>query len=66
MEPSPVGVVYDALFGRVEEMEVLRNTPKHRKLTVMLLEYCYTLKKLCGFKHVSAAAILEPNEEAIR
>lgn len=57
---------YDALFGRIEAMEVLRNTPKHRKLTVMLQEYCLSLKLLCGFRYVSAAAILEPNEEAIR
>ncbi|HLH57000.1 MAG TPA: three-Cys-motif partner protein TcmP [Verrucomicrobiae bacterium] len=57
---------YDALFGRVEAMQVLRNTAKHRKLSVMLQEYCLSLKLLCGFKYVSAAAILEPNEEAIR
>jgi three-Cys-motif partner protein len=57
---------YDAFFGRDEAMDVVRKTPKHRKLSVILQEYCTSLKQLCGFKYVSAAAILEPNEEAIR
>jgi len=57
---------YDALFGRDEAIDVLRKTPKNRKLGVILQEYCTSLKQLCGFKYVSAAAILEPNEEAIR
>jgi hypothetical protein len=57
---------YDALFGRDEAIDVVRKAPKHRKLTVILQEYCTSLKDLCGFKYVSAAAILEPNEEAIR
>jgi hypothetical protein len=57
---------YDALFGRDEAMDAVRTTPKHRKLSVILQEYCTSLKQLCGFKYVSAAAILEPNEEAIR
>jgi hypothetical protein len=57
---------YDALFGRDAAMEEVRKSPKHQRLSVILREYCTSLKQLCGFKYVSAAAILEPNEEAIR
>jgi three-Cys-motif partner protein len=57
---------YDALFGRDEAVDVLRKTPKNRKLNIILREYCKSLKQLCGFQYVTAAAILEPNEEAIR
>lgn len=57
---------YDSLFGRDEAIDILKGTPSDKKLAVILREYCKSLKSLCGFKYVSAAAILEPNEEAIR
>src|SRR5207249_2677170 len=29
-------------------------------------EYCRSLKKLCGFKYVSSAVILEPDQESVK
>jgi three-Cys-motif partner protein len=57
---------YNAFFGRSEARAVINKTPKSLKLRVILDEYCKSLKTLCDFKYVSSAAILEPNEEAIR
>ena len=45
---------------------MVRSAASDRKLTVILQEYMKSLKLLCGFSYVSAAAILEPDEEAVR
>jgi len=47
-------------------IEVLRHTPPDERVERAVQEYSQSLRLLCGFKYVSSAVILEPNEEAIR
>jgi three-Cys-motif partner protein len=55
---------YRKLFGRPTVIEVLRNSSERVERAVQ--EYSLSLKLLCGFKYVSSAVILEPDEEAVR
>lgn len=62
---------YDNLFGRKEVLESLRksrltNEPSHARAERAVREYGRSLRLLCGFRYVSAAVILEPDEESIR
>lgn len=57
---------YLKLFGQPSVIELLRNTPPDERVERAVQEYSVSLKLLCGFKYVSSAVILEPNEEAVR
>jgi three-Cys-motif partner protein len=57
---------YQKLFGRPGVLEKLRTTAKEDRADQAVREYCRSLSRLCGFKYVSSAVILEPNEESIR
>jgi three-Cys-motif partner protein len=62
---------YRNLFGRKEAVENLRvsllmEEDPHIRAEKAVREYGRSLKLLCGFRYVSAAVILEPEEEAIR
>jgi three-Cys-motif partner protein len=59
---------YHNLFGRQEVLEVLRKTPRedNERTEQAVREYCRSLKLLCGYKFVSSAVILEPNEESVK
>ncbi len=62
---------YNNLFGRKEAVEVLKdprlkNEAPHARAELAVREYGRSLSLLCGFKYVSAAVILEPEQEAIR
>jgi three-Cys-motif partner protein len=62
---------YNNLFGRSEVLEklrssVIRNEPSHARAERAVREYGLSLRLLCGFRYVSSAVILEPNEESIR
>lgn len=62
---------YHDLFGRQGVLETLRspsmkNEPSHARFERAVREYGLSLRLLCGFKYVSSAAILEPDEESIR
>lgn len=62
---------YHNLFGRKEAVENLKGSrlleeDPHMRAERAVREYGRSLKLLCGFKYVSAAVILEPEEEAIR
>jgi three-Cys-motif partner protein len=62
---------YNNLFGRKEAVENLRrarvkNEDPHAHAELAVGEYGRSLRLLCGFKYVSAAVILEPEQEAIR
>lgn len=62
---------YNNLFGRPEVLATLRNSrsrnePSYARAEEAVHEYGLSLRLLCGFKYVSAAVILEPNEESIR
>jgi three-Cys-motif partner protein len=54
---------FDELFGRKEVLPLLRQTPNEDRADVAVHEYAASLKKMCGFKYVSSAVILEPNKE---
>ncbi|HEX6716788.1 MAG TPA: three-Cys-motif partner protein TcmP [Pyrinomonadaceae bacterium] len=62
---------YINLFGRKEAVEDLKdprlkNEPPHARAEHAVREYGQSLRLLCGFKYVSAAVILEPDQESIR
>jgi three-Cys-motif partner protein len=57
---------YRKLFGRPSVIESLRNTQLGERVEHAVQEYSQSLKLLCGFKYVSSAVILEPEEEAVR
>jgi len=59
---------YRALFGRPEVLEALRNAPRgnNERAEQAVREYCRSLTLLCGFKYVSSAVILRPDEETVR
>jgi three-Cys-motif partner protein len=62
---------YNNLFGRRESIENLKgprrkNEDPHARAELAVREYGRSLRLLCGFKYVSAAVILEPEEEAVR
>lgn len=62
---------YINLFGRQGVLENLRsssmkNEPSHARVERAVREYGLSLRLLCGFKYVSSAVILEPEEESIR
>jgi three-Cys-motif partner protein len=59
---------YKHLFGREEVLDTLKKTPRenNERTEQAVREYCRSLKLLCGFKFVSSAVILEPNEESVK
>jgi len=62
---------YNHLFGRTDVLKVLQNSrlrsePSYVRTEEAVREYGKSLRLLCGFQYVSAAVILEPDEEAIR
>lgn len=59
---------YQKLFGRTGVLEKLREVPKenNERAEQAVREYCRSLTKLCDYKYVSSAVILEPNEESVR
>jgi three-Cys-motif partner protein len=57
---------YRALFGRPGVIELLRNAPAGERVERAVQEYSLSLKLLCGFKYISSAVILEPDQEAVR
>jgi hypothetical protein len=59
---------YNSLFGREKVLDALRNTPRknNERTEQAVREYCRSLKLLCGFKFVSSAVVLEPNEESVK
>ena len=62
---------YNNLFGRKGVLEKLRNVysrnePPHARAEHAVREYGLSLRILCGYKYVSSAVILEPEEESIR
>lgn len=59
---------YRNLFGREEVLEILRDTPRedNERTEQAVREYCRSLKLLCGYKFVSSAVILEPDEESVK
>jgi three-Cys-motif partner protein len=62
---------YLNLFERSEVLEILRaarlkNDPSYALAQEAVGEYGRSLRLLCGFNYVSAAVILEPDEESIR
>lgn len=59
---------YHSLFGRPGVLEKLRTIPKenNEQTEQAVREYCRSVRDLCGFKYVSSAVILEPEEESAR
>ena len=62
---------YLNLFARKEAVDSLRDSrlnkeDPHSRAERAVREYGRSLRLLCGFRYVSAAVILEPEEEAIR
>jgi three-Cys-motif partner protein len=59
---------YNNLFGREDVLNTLRNTPRENqeRAEQAVREYCRSLKLLCGFKFVSSAVVLEPDEESVK
>jgi three-Cys-motif partner protein len=62
---------YNNLFGRKGVLESLRNSTTrnerpHARAEEAVREYGLSLRLLCGFRYVSSAVILEPEEESIR
>lgn len=58
---------YRKLFGRPGVVEELRKTPSgFPQIEAAVNEYSSSLQLLCGFKYVSSAVILAPNEESIK
>jgi three-Cys-motif partner protein len=57
---------YNNLFGRPGVLEKLRNAPAEEREELAVEEYCQSLQKLCGFRFVSSAVILEPKEAKTR
>jgi three-Cys-motif partner protein len=59
---------YQNLFGRPGVLEKLRGTTKdqNERAEQAVREYCRSLKDLCGFRYVSSAVILEPDQESVR
>jgi three-Cys-motif partner protein len=59
---------YNNLFGRAGVLGTLRDTSRqdNERTEQAVREYCRSLKLVCGFKFVSSAVILEPDEESVR
>jgi hypothetical protein len=57
---------YEKLFGRPGVLDKLRATRREERADQAVREYCRSLRQLCGFKYVSSAVILEPNEQSVR
>ncbi|HEX7774142.1 MAG TPA: three-Cys-motif partner protein TcmP [Pyrinomonadaceae bacterium] len=57
---------YNNLFGRPGVLESLRSAVGEEREELAVKEYCRSLQMLCGFKFVSSAVILEPQEAKIR
>lgn len=59
---------YNDLFGRAGVLDQLRKTSKesNERAEQAVREYCRSLSQLCGFRYVSSAVILEPEEESVR
>lgn len=57
---------YHNLFGRPGVLETLRKAPREEREEIAVKEYCRSLQMLCGFKFVSSAVILEPQEAKAR
>jgi len=57
---------YHNLFGRTGVLETLQNAVGDERTELAVKEYCKSLQMLCGFRFVSSAVILEPEESQIR
>jgi three-Cys-motif partner protein len=59
---------YNELFGRGEVLNILKKTRRENseRTEQAVREYSRSLKLLCGFKFVSSAVILEPDEESVK
>jgi three-Cys-motif partner protein len=57
---------YHNLFGRKGVLEALQNAVGDERTELAVKEYCKSLQILCGFRFVSSAVILEPEESQIR
>lgn len=57
---------YNNLFGRPGVLQNLRKAAAEEREELAVEEYCRSLQMLCGFKFVSSAVILEPQEAKIR
>ena len=57
---------YHNLFGRKGVLEILQRATPEEKPELAVREYCRSLQMLCGFRFVSSAVILEPEESQIR
>jgi len=59
---------YNDLFGREDVLDTLQKTPRenNERTEQAVREYCRSLKLLCGFKFISSAVILEPDEESVK
>jgi three-Cys-motif partner protein len=59
---------YNNLFGRKEVLDLLKSIPRenNERAEHAVREYCRSLKQLCGFKYVSSAVLLEPDEESVK
>jgi three-Cys-motif partner protein len=57
---------YNNLFGRKGVLENLQNAIGDERTELAVKEYCRSLQLSCGFRFVSSAVILEPEEAQIR
>ena len=57
---------YESLFGRTGVREKIASAPSDLRGDVTVKEYCVSLRKVCGFKYVSQAVIMDPNKEKVR
>jgi three-Cys-motif partner protein len=59
---------YNNLFGRNEVLDLLKTVPRenNERAEQAVREYCRSLKQLCGFKYISSAVVLEPDQESVK
>lgn len=57
---------YDNLFERRGVLKALQNAAGDERTELAVKEYCKSLQMLCGFRFVSSAVILEPEESQTR
>lgn len=57
---------YNNLFGRENVLDSLRTKVGDERTELAVREYGLSLQKLCGFRFVSSAVILEPEQAQIR
>jgi len=68
VEREDLAPSYRGLFGRADVLERIRSLPKGtgQREEAAVEEYCKSLRELCGFQHVSKAAIMDPSKEKVR